>query len=61
MATGIKRDTTLALGYVLGALNTNNPDERTKFLNEAARILRDSDARTGRRDPSKRKARKAKP
>ncbi len=57
MTTGTRRDVTRALGFVLGALNTNNADERTTFLNEAAEVLRTIDARTGRRDPSKRKPR----
>jgi len=54
MANG-KRDTSKALGFVLGALNTTNAEERTDFLNHAVDVLRTMDARTGRRDPSKRK------
>ena len=54
MANG-KRDTSKALGFVLGSLNTTNAEERTDFLNHAVDVLRTMDARTGRRDPSKRK------
>ena len=61
MASGTKRDVTKALSYVLGAQNTSDASERTRFLELAAETLRDIDARTGRRDPSKRNKSKAKP
>jgi ribosomal protein S21 len=60
MATGLKRDVTRALNAVLGATNTNDETERARFLSQAAQILREIDARTGRRDPSARKKKPAK-
>lgn len=55
MITDIKRDVTRALYAVLGAQNTNNKRERNRYLSQAAQILTDLDARTGRKDPSKRR------
>jgi hypothetical protein len=57
MITGIKRDVTRALNAVLGAQNSNDETERNRYLSQAAQILTDLDARTGRKDPSKRSKR----